>query len=55
MEENRIGNGVFKVLSFEDLIHCKELSGRPKDLLDILELRNVRQISDNLSKGSTNT
>ncbi len=43
-EENQIGNASFKVLGFDDLIHFKELSGRPKDLLDILELRTIRKI-----------
>lgn len=42
-EENRMGNAWFKVLGFDDLIHFKELSGRPKDLLDILELKNIRK------------
>mgnify|MGYP003524725538 CR=1 FL=1 len=42
-EENFVGKSSFKVLGFDDLIHFKELSGRPKDLLDILELRNIRQ------------
>ena len=44
-EENHIGKGAFKVLGFDDLIHFKELSGRPKDLLDILELKNIRNKS----------
>ncbi len=45
-EENFIGKASFKVLGFDDLIHYKELSGRPKDLLDILELRNIRKNRD---------
>jgi len=42
-ELNAIGKGSFKVLGFDDLIHYKELSGRPKDLLDILELKSIRE------------
>jgi hypothetical protein len=49
-EENHIGKGSFKVLGFEDLIYYKERSGRPKDLLDILELRNIRKNRPNDSK-----
>ena len=43
-DENQIGKATFKVLGFDDLIKYKELSGRPKDLLDILELKNIKKI-----------
>jgi hypothetical protein len=42
-ELNAIGKGSFKVLGFDDLIYYKQLSGRPKDLLDILELKSIRE------------
>jgi len=42
-EENFIGKASFKVLGYDDLIYYKELSGRPKDLLDILELKKIRE------------
>jgi len=42
-ELNAIGKGSFKVLGFDDLIYYKQLSGRPKDLLDILELKSIRK------------
>ena len=37
----------WKVLSFDDLIVSKERAARPKDLLDILELKKLRADSDN--------
>ena len=49
-EENNIGNTSFKVLGFEDLLYYKERSGRPKDLLDILELKNIHKNRANESK-----
>jgi hypothetical protein len=41
-EINSIGEAKFNVMGFEDLIFYKAKSGRPKDMLDIIELRNIR-------------
>lgn len=34
----------YDVISFEDLINSKIKAGRPKDLMDIMELRRIREI-----------
>jgi hypothetical protein len=31
----------YRIISFEDLLENKERSGRPKDLLDIMELKRL--------------
>ncbi|HNV30834.1 MAG TPA: nucleotidyltransferase [Cyclobacteriaceae bacterium] len=45
-EINSIGEAKFNVIGFEDLIFYKAKSGRPKDMLDIIELRNIRGEKD---------
>lgn len=42
----RIGKRTFFVASIDDLIAMKEASGRPQDLLDIDELRKIRDRID---------
>ena len=44
--EITIDERTFLVASIDDLIDMKQRSGRPQDLLDIAELRNIRERFD---------
>lgn len=41
--EEEIDGLPVKIVSYEDLVKLKELAGRPQDLLDLQELRKVRE------------
>lgn len=40
--EERVDGLPIKIVSYEDLVKLKELAGRPRDLLDLQELREAR-------------
>lgn len=40
-EANHVGKAEFRVIGYDDLIRFKKISGRPKDLLDVLELERL--------------
>jgi hypothetical protein len=46
MTQVRVASAAVAVASIEDLIAMKEKAGRPKDLLDIEQLRRVLKASE---------
>jgi predicted nucleotidyltransferase len=42
----KVNNVEIKVIGFEDLIACKYKSNRPKDLLDVKELKSLKDLRE---------